>query len=311
MATTETRIIHTLPSLEWGGLKAYVSEVQTSWSHMLAERSYYQVDGAAHEWTHREPFKVRTSLRFLNTIASGQYPGQWNKWRTALLLGEARDLKHPDIGKFKARPTDVSYSISSRSTAGITVDVDFVESIASADEPTKFETQGASAMQQAAEDADFCMGELGVDYPDGMSQPSFEAMVSEITTFGFTIQTELAGQLAQIQNLSDSVFQNLQLSCKLQAFAETAVKEELSNSPLRWLLEDSLTRLHALALDTAKAIAAGARKTKTWTTDRAQSLASVSLDLDADIADLIKLNPKLLQKPIVEKGSVVVYYADL
>lgn len=308
--STPAKTIHDLSPMTYGGLTAFVDDIETSWSHMLAPREYYQVDGEAHEWTKRESFKVSANLYFLNTFDANQYPKNWGKWRQALLRGDARTLKHPEIGAFYARPADVSYTITSKSTAGVVVKVSFVESINSADEPSKLTSNGAGAMAQAAADADYAMGALGIGYPDGMPTATFEEFVGAIASLGFTLESQVSGKLAQLQGLTDAVFFDVQLAANKLRFAPAAERDAgVASDPLRWLLESSLNSMRVLASQAIELLATGARKTLKFRATRPMSLASVSFELGADIVDLITLNPSLLGGPMVPAGSDVLYYA--
>lgn len=307
--STPTRIIHDLPAMTYDGLTAYVGDISTNWEHMLASRAYYQVDGDAHEWTKRESLKVSVTLLFLNTIAPGQFPQNWNKWKAALLRGDARLFKHPDIGTFYARPSTVGYSIKPQETAGVEVKIDFIESINSADDPSKLTTNSSGAMAQAAADTDYAMAALGIDYPDGMPSPTFEEFVNSIASLGFTFQTQVAGKLAQLQGLADAVYAATQSLAKAQAFADSIVKDAIAGAPLRWLLEHSLNSLRVLAAAALEEVSRGARKTKSLKTSRAMSLAAASFELAVPIGDMIELNPSLLLSPIVPAGAEILYYA--
>jgi hypothetical protein len=309
--STPAKVIHDLPALTYGGLSARCDDIETSWSHMLAPRDYYGVDAEAHEWTKRESFKVGCKLYFLNTEDPNAYPKNWSKWRQALLRGDARQLKHPEVGTFYARPADVSYTITSKSTAGVVVSVSFIESINSADEPSKLTSNGAGAMTQAAADADYAMGALGLSYPDGMPSPTFEEFVGAIASLGFTIETQTAGKLAQLHGLTDAVYDAVQSLAKAQAFADGIVKDALAGAPLRWLLEHSLNSMRVLATSALEQLSRGARETLKYRVDRPTSLAAISFELGADIVDIITLNTSLLGAPLVLPGADVLYYAGV
>ena len=310
--STPAKVIHDLPALTYGGLSARCDDIETSWSHMLAPRDYYGVDAVAHEWTKRESFKVGCKLYFLNTEDPNAYPKNWSKWRQALLRGDARQLKHPEVGTFYARPADVTYTITSKSTAGVVVSVSFIESINSADEPSKLTSNGAGAMTQAAADADYAMGALGLSYPDGMPSPTFEEFVGAIASLGFTIETQTAGKLAQLQGLADAAYLDLQIAANKLRFAPAADRvDSVAESPYRWLLEHSLNSMRVLATSALEQLSRGARKTLKYRVDRPTSLAAISFELGADIVDLITLNTSLLGAPLVLPGADVLYYAGV
>lgn len=299
-------VIHDLPQTTWRGHELFVSSVRTSWSHRLPERTFLDVPGAAHDWTGREPLKVEITAHFHNTIKPGLYD-EWAKVRTELLSAEIGELRHPEIGIFNVRPESVAYQISSSSsTAGIDVEISFVESIVSADQPTEFsETQAGSA--KAAKDADVAIEAMGVDYPDGMPSPTFSESLAALESLDFTLSFEIQGAINQMTGLVDSMYEVLQFDCLGQLFSSGATKETLAGHPFRWLLENSLNGIRSALQAKLAAVQAGGADFLVKTTTGDTTLASLSLELGVDVGSLVRLNPTLASKPKIPAGSKVQY----
>lgn len=299
--------IHDLPHLTWKGNKIYYKSVRTNWSHRLAARKYLDIHGEAHDWTGRDSLRIGVTAVFHNTIEPGLWPGAWNKLRDDLLkTAEVGDLRHPDIGIFGARPATVAYEINpERSTAGFDVELEFIESIKSADQPTKFVTASSDAAAAAA-DADVAIGLMGLSYPDGMREPSFGEMLSTLASFPATFSHELNGAINGTVGLVDQMYSTLQALCDAESYLPSALKVTAS-SPYRWLLETSLETLRA-ALAAALALAtAGGQAMQTATAAGDTTFAALSFELGVDVGVLVRLNPGLLGKTTITKGAKVLY----
>ena len=302
-----TRAIHDLPAVEWDGLRAPCSVVETSWENRLAQREYYAVPGASHDDTGRAPIEVTLTLHFHNTIEPDLYPSRWTKWRKALMSGEAKDIKHPDIGKFRARCKGGSYRIAAQEQSGVTVTCSFVESIKAADSPTKLVYSSSNAKAAAAA-ADQYISDLDLGYPDGMPEPSLEESINGLTGSVSLVGLELNGKVTALIGTVDRIKDNLRSQCELVQTAEAATRDAIAGVPERILLELQLDTLRWILTQTLENAAASARVVKSVVNSVDQSLASLSYELGADIIGMMDLNPGLLLKPLVPKGSKVAFY---
>lgn len=299
--------IHDLPALTWLGSKAYASDIETSWNHRLAVREFPYVDGDAHEKMGRASLSVTATLHWLNTIERGLFPGRWRNFRGLLLRGESGTLSHPDIGNFHARVDSVGYTITAKTTAGVSVRVKWVESIRSADEPTKI-VVGSSDSLASAQSVDALMAEMGLEYPDGMPGDStFEAAVSGLASMGAEFTHQLASAVNQITGLADQVFQSIKLIGNANLYISPSLRDPIVSHPGRHALEFGLNSLRMQLksmLETAQK-AGGETKLHVVTAD--QPLASLSIALGTDISSLIRLNPGIVKSPIVSKGTKLTY----
>lgn len=300
--------IHDLPPLTWLGVKAYVSDIRTSWSHRLPEYEYAYVDGDAHDNTGRKSLKVSATLQFLNTIEPGLYPGKWSSFRALLLSTQSGTLVHPDVGKFHARVADGEYTISARSPAGVSVNVTWTESIRNANSPTKIVTATADATA-SAKALDDAIAVLGIDYPDGMGSSTFAGLVGDILAFGSIFSAEVKSLINTTIGYVDSIYTQMQVAAASVAFATAAARDAIAAPPFRWVFEFQCDALRVALGEHLDALLEGAQPTKTFTTKATTTLASLSLSLDTDIGGLVQLNPGLVGSPSVPKGTLVTYFA--
>lgn len=305
----EATAVHDLSPLTWLGVKLYASEIETSWSQRLAPRVFPYVDGEAHERTGRAALEVSATLHFLNTIEPGMYPRKFNEFLSLLLNGEGGTLGHPNIGKFNARNADGSYTITASTTAGVKLRVRWVESIKSADEPSKI-VPSTSDVASTARRLDDAMEQLGRSYPDGMadSGATFESLVNDIALLGFTFSLQLSGAINQLRGNVNAIYNAEQLLCRAAQNLDDAARDAIAGDPLRWVIETSCDSMLAQLDEMEKSTVSGSRAVKTTTAGNDTSLAALSISLDADIADLINLNPSLCGKILIERGTLVKYF---
>ena len=305
----EATAVHDQSPLMWLGVKLYASEIETSWSHRLAARVYPYVDGEAHDRTGRSALEVSATLHFLNTIEPGMYPRKFNEFLPLLLNGEGGTLSHPNIGKFNARNADGSYTITASTTAGVKLRVRWVESIKSADEPSQI-VPSRSDVVSTAKALDDAMERMGRSYPDGMAEAgtTFEDLVNQIGLLGFTFSLQLSGVVNQLRGNVLAVYNAEQLLCRAAQNLDDAARDAIAGDPFRWALETSCEAMLVQLNEVERSSTAGSRAVKTATAANDTSLAAMSIDLDADIADLIELNPALCGKILIERGTLVKYF---
>lgn len=303
------KAVHDLPFLTWIGTKIYTKSVRTSWAHRLPRREFLDVDGAAHDNTGREELRVDVTALFHNTIEPDLYPKRWNQVRQTLLERKAGELRHPEIGIFNARPAQVAYQLDpDASTAGVTVEISWIESIKSADQPSKFSVSSSEAAQAAA-DADVAIEQLGITYPDGMLSSSFQEMIAQIDALDYTLSFEINGLIGQCVGVVDACYNALQFDCKIQLSQPKFVQESLAASPFRWMLESALNTMTTALNEKLAALQGGGGGFLTYTAAKATTLADVSLELGVDVGSLVRLNPMAVAKPKIAAGTKLQYLA--
>jgi prophage DNA circulation protein len=300
-------VVHNLEPLTFDGLEPVpVISIETSGGHRQAERVYPYVDAAAHEWTGREPYRVRGRLALVNTAKQNLFPGVWAALRKRFQDGTSGELRHPDIGVFQAALTSFSWALDGRTPHGIIVDVEFVETIADPDTPTEFEfNTGGSA--EIAEQADNAMAAMGLSYPSGMGSlaQSVAAIASLPADLIGEVSAKIDATIGQIDQIQASIYSVVEAANALDDAARDAVQCSVDRITLERLLADLRWSLKQDKASLEKA----ARPVKTFVADADSTLATISFRLGANLAGLIQLNPSLLAVPLVPKGAAVKYFA--
>lgn len=296
--------------LTWRGETVPCSGLDTEFEHRLAERVYYRVDAAGHEPTGLQPVRTSATLHFLNTIDPSLYPGKWQTYRKLLTDGTPGDLKHPDLGRFFARVSRFRFRMSPQSSAGISVDVEWVQSLKDVETPVAFDDSKAGA-KAAAQKADKALQALNIPYPDGMAENDFFGAIQSVFDTGFSVMTELNGEVNKITGQIDEVQNSLDrvIGAAYSNALSAAERDPIVNAVERWVLEDSLLQLRAILLQTVKDAAQGSRAVATHTTSRAVDAATLAAELSADLGSILSLNPSAASRPVIPKGTQIKYYA--
>jgi prophage DNA circulation protein len=302
-------VVSQLPQLTWGGRPAFCSSLETSGGNRLAQRMYPYVDGAAHDDVGAEPLRVRATLHFLNSIPSGGeplYPEQWAKFRDTL-DGISRQLAHPDLGEIRARVTEWSYAISTASASGVNVQVSWEQSLGDLDEVAVFTSAAVDGKVAAAQVAE-AMDELGIDYPTGAPEGDLASSVVAIIDTGFSIATDINGEINKVLGTLDRIESSLERSLKAIGAADAAARDAVAGSPARWLLQSGIDSLRAIFAQLLVVAQAKARETSVFVTTTDTSIPALAQMLNNTIADIIGLNPGISAEPTVRKGTSVRHY---
>ena len=125
------RAIQGLPLPTFRGLEfPPYDDASFSFRHNQVPASYPYIPGASHDSTGMEPIEFLFRLYFINFPGTvGIFPVLWNKWWKELQDDSAGDLRHPLAGPMDAKVVGGSVQLSGRSTAGVIVDVTFVQTI--------------------------------------------------------------------------------------------------------------------------------------------------------------------------------------
>ena len=285
------QIIQGLPPLTWRGMTAYIESAPVEFSHSQAERRYPYIDGAGHDWTGRDPVKIRVRLFFLETIDPGAFAKKWPKWRRALFDGSSGPLEHPVLGSFLARVEGGSIAFAAQTTAGVIVDVTFTETVDNVDKPNRFRepTPGGVTVAKAAQKA---ADAYGIPWPSQKLDVSLEDAVKALTTSAWDTQVTFSGYANQIAGDIESMI----------------VQAEALTDPKSYPAYDNLLHIWELSRDAANKAARDLRATGSRIVQNDTTLAAIAAAVGNTEQEIMQLNLRLLRSPIVPSGESVTYY---
>ena len=290
-------ILADLPELEWRGLTAPCELNPYDIKHNQAPRQYPYVNGAAHEWTGREPIALTARLFFLNTLlgASGNfhYPQNWLRWRDAIMDGTMGRLAHPDLGEFDARVVSSHVDMNAHVRSGAIVDVNWVETLEDATTSIIFAKPPIDA-SATVETAAAGAAAAKIKYPDGVGETNLLDAWSSIKGQIGSASLAVTGAISQMQG------QVRALHADIEALNDVELNPVTSALTHLWtILED---KKEALTRSVSKSV-----RTRIETHDT--SITSIASDTNNKVSEIMNLNPGLLRSPRVPKGSKVSFYS--
>jgi prophage DNA circulation protein len=286
------QVIHGLPlfsfrNLEW----PHIESAPVHFSHSQAERRYPYIDAAGHDNAGRDPLKIRVRMFFLETLEAGAFTKKWPVWRKALFDGSSGPMKHPVLGPLRARVEEGDVQFVAQTTAGITVDVSFTETVDDIDKPTKFKEPYPGGLQ-VAKAAFQAAGIYNIPWPSQALDTDLLSAFKAITTGIWSAQTTLTGYANQVAGSLEQMI---------------SAAEGLTD-PRSYVLYDNLVHLWELASDAANKASKDLRSTGSKFTQADTTLADFAAEVGNTEAEVIQLNLHLLRSPIVEKGTAITYY---
>lgn len=282
-----------LQEVTWNGISAPCLDTSFDGGHDQAERKYPYVDGAGHDNTGRNPYQVKATLLFNNTIAPDLLPARLERWIQALENGGIGYLQHPVLGNFAARVMTWSARVDpTQDRGGFRLDVQWTESLV---DPTavNVRTQGNQlsykglgySLDQALEDIEY-------QVPTSLGSSSFEGALNKMETLPRE-SLEFQREAERIATISDTITMDL------------AVRDVLRELPVQWLSEGLTMALRAQA---ATASTQRLRNTQQRTLPYDVSLDSFASQVGNAFEDVLGLNVSLVTSPIIKAGTTLTYY---
>jgi prophage DNA circulation protein len=290
-------VIHDLLEVSFDGLPSVpCSAAGFTFRHTQAPRKYPYVDGEGHDHTGREAIPLPVTLHFINTLSLEQpgvvlFPDVYEAWMERLLDGKPALLDHPLRGTVNARVLEGTVELAATSTAGVTVNATFVESLDDPTETTESAGTGVS-LAEAEAIAEANASAVGVSYPTGELELGLGDSIASVSgqiTSGINSAT---GQLNQVTSNVEGMIED----CEAIGSAAYAATDALTAvwEGLKTLAEHAPVQLQ-------QSIGSG-------TTASDTTLDQIAGDTGNKLSDIIGLNPTLLRLPTVPRGTSYKFY---
>lgn len=288
-------VIRALRVLRWRDLPPVAYEsAPFRFQHRQSQLIYPYIDGAGHAHTGKGPDQFSARLRFHNTVdGAGTFPDVYNEWMRELDKGGSGDLKHPLRGIVRARVMEVQVDLSSRSTAGVDVDVAWEQTIDDPEDAQTLEPVRVNVRDLSAK-ADRALDNAGIVYPSGESDTSLSEMAARILGLGDQLAVEL--EIAKAQTLILEIV--------------ATVTDTFPTAHARAESTAELATLWAAYDDMGQRNKAKQRPTRGYLTEGDTSIPGIAARVGNTQQEITELNPQLLADFIVRKGTSVLYYSD-
>lgn len=306
-------IFQQLMSAKWRDIEFPVTRMRASIAHDLVEHKYWGVDGARVESTGLAPWRYSFSIPLINGLTAGRaerwsdlYPNQMRRLSEAFQKKEKGMLQHPEFGLVlcKAERFDMDWDAGRR--GGVDGEISFVETTEADVElreqtPVQVVDIGAAELDSAAIKADLkaILLAKGLDLPPYLQTSVFsfsEAMnkVKAIKDYPDLMERRASGQIAAIVYHAE----------------RAGISASSARSARTWPVTNNVEKIKAASHELKQNLIAGRRNVAFFTVPMDTTLAGVARQIpEAKVGDLVRLNPDLMVRPEITKGTVVRYYA--
>lgn len=313
-------IFQRLLPVKWREVEFPISRTRMSLAHDLVEHKYVGVDGARVEDTGLAPIRFSFTAPLISGLTPGRserwdklYPSQFRLLVASFVKKSVGVLQHPEFGEFtcKAERMDIDWDAARR--GGADVELSFVETKIANDESSFLDGKSPTALDVAAKKLDSPALKLslraiflkkGLPLPPQLEKPYLEKPSFSLGEFANKIkavfdaptllQRRVGGQIDAIGFHVDRIGRSA----------------SAARSALTWPVTQSVERSKAALHDMKQNLLAGSKKIARFTVPADTTLAGVARQIpEAKVGDLVKLNPGLMARAEIVKGTVVRYYA--
>lgn len=296
---------------KWRDIEFPVTRARVSIAHDLAEHKYWGVDGARVESTGLAPFRFTFTAPLLNGISPGKserwaalYPNQMRSLLAAFQKKDKGMLQHPEFGLVvcKAERFDMDWDAARR--GGVDAELSFVQTLTDAEieildeTPVKEVDIGELDSESVKADLKALLEAAGLEPPpylqdSNLSLSDFVRKIQAIADYPSLLSYRAGGRISSI----------LYQANKIQASVEKL------KTPKTWSITRDVERVRAAAHEAAQKVLQGPKDIAFFTVPAATTLAGVARQIpQAKISDVIRLNPGLMRRPEIDRGTVVRYY---
>jgi len=300
-----TTLFEQLRPFKWRDVGFPVTAMRVSLSQDMAQHKFYGRDAANVEATGRDSLIINATIPFRNGVTPGKgelwsalYPTAFRAFLVAMADSRRGVLQHPELGDVQCKPHTCEVHWDANKRDGCDVEASWIETVEdddpsvqlSADSPVAEVTNAAQDLTAQFTNLKNLVPTLPV-YTPGIADflNGVAAIGDQVSLLKNRASGSIASLMYRLQTVQDSI--------------------ERAMTPLTWPAIDAIERVRAAANDFNRTVLAAARPIATFTVPVATTMAGLSVMLpDANVGDLIKLNPSLMAGPVVPAGTVIRYY---
>jgi hypothetical protein len=295
-----------LSEFKWGGLAIPITRMRMSLGHDLVQHKYVGVDGASVEDTGVDAIVIHATIPLRNGVTRGPretweqnpYPSLFRKLVSIFAKRETNDLQHPEWGRMrcKAQQLEIDWDASKR--GGVDAEATWIQTNEDGVALTQ-DINGRQDAAAAAADLDAAYRDLKAIVPKA---PEYKESFADA-------MNKIAGGIDSIGRTTNLAAGRIdQVVYRVNKIQEAA---ERTKSALTWPITHNSERLKSASIDLKKKLAALGKDIALYRVPVDTTLAGVAAQLpDAQMVDLIRLNPSLMREPAVPAGSMVRYYVS-
>lgn len=291
---------------KWRDEEYPLSNIRFSLAHDLVEHKYWSVDGGRIEDTGVAPIRITASIPLVNHI----FPGQNEKWKPGQLYPTALRklfvdfgkkttalLQHPEFGRIPCKAERIDCNLTSDRRGHAQIEASWIETIddnvRAVPRLNPINNLASAVGDLDASDAD--LRALAPQIPE--YEESFEDMMRAVQAVGdqvSLVSQRAGGRIDAIVYRAKQVQQSV----------------DRARSALTWPVTQNIERVKEAAQGLREQLLASSRSIGIYAVTNATTLAGVLAQLPSNtgIADVIKLNPRLVAAPVIPEATAVRYY---
>ena len=313
-----------LNEASWKGVSFPTTSLKVSMQQDLAEFRYWQVDGARFEATGRAPLTFNASIPFRNNLSAGNmerwqsgalYPYVWEYFRAACADRRPGMLVHPAYGSVFCYCKSIETDWDPNKRDGVDVTAQWVEAIDDNNPLLTTTNTSQAGMVLSAVDLDSALFALTPKPTNPIYKPNFADTIRSILAVGDQIslaRKQSAGQIDGVVYRAKAIEASIigATAGTLTAIALYPSAPATTGRALLWPIVTSCERLRSACYDQQRKLLASSRDMSAYVVPQRTTVAMlvVSIGGGTTLSDLLKLNPTLAGKAIVEAKTLVHYY---
>lgn len=296
--------------MKWRDVEFPTAGFRVSLHQDLVEHKYAERDGAHVEATGREPLVFTARAMFRNGITKGPtesfpgnlYPDVWRLFMAAAADRSTGILQHPELGQIscKLRRADTVWDAGIRD--GVDVDVEWVET-------TDAGHEVLNAITSTSPITDITIAGKDLDASLSITRPLTPAEQKSATEPDFAdTANSVTAIVDQASLLNRRVTGKLdQLTYRAQVLTDSLDRVA---DPKQWSTKRSAERLKSGVNDLKDRLFTTGKDVTVFVIPTDSTISKIANTLQRSTNSIILLNPSLLKKPVVPRGTLVRYYTN-
>lgn len=290
---------------KWRDTEVPVSSVRLSLAHDLVEHKYYGRDGARIEDTGVAPIRISARIPLGNHI----YPGASEKWKPGalyptvfrqLLIDFAKRtdgyLQHPEFGRMVCKAERLDCELDAGKRDSTEIEASWVQT-----------TSELVAVPRLAPVSDLALAAGDLDASDA----DLRALAPQIPKY----QTSLTDLARAVQSVGDqtSILQQRaggQIAAIVYRATEIQRSIDRARDARTWQATQAIERIKEASFGLREALLQAGRDIgiQLVTTDTTLAGLAAQLPANTNMNDVIRLNPRLVARPVIPAGIGVRYF---
>lgn len=322
-------ILSQLSAFSWtnGGQRVEfpVSEMTMGFSHDMMEHKFWGLDGAEVEATGRNPLVFTAKCLFTNHLSPGKnehfsvlYPSEFRKF---ILLTSDRatgTLNHPEFGPISCKTQNVHVDWRAGLRDGCAVDATWVETL------DQNSLSQVNANISPVNQVETYAGDLDRELSSTLfpSTPAFKPDFVDSITSILSVTDQVSIQSARIVGKIDNIGYRLQQINDSVSRAVTPPRTSITSivnpnpsqtnralTTMYWPIRQTINQLQSNLVAFKQQLLESGKPIVFYRVPSITTLAGVTVETGASIADIMNLNPDLMFRAYLPTGTLVRYYS--